>query len=233
MINVEPGTYKEGVLIEGSKHDGITIQGTKKNAKKTVLEGKKRQGPGRPAGPGRAQTSRASTAPACSTSPSRTTSPTASTSSAPTSARTRARATATWRRTSSPPSTAPTGSSAFNCIGGRMTKSVGYGQGDSAYYVGATPPQDNPKWTKLDHLDGLRERARLLGHELEVREDHRRQLLQQRRRRGAEHARLRAVRADRDRDHREQQHLLEQLQLLPAELEGQDRLRRPRHGRGS
>ena len=27
VINVEPGTYKEGVLIEGSKHDGVTIQG--------------------------------------------------------------------------------------------------------------------------------------------------------------------------------------------------------------
>ena len=35
-----------------------------------------------------------------------------------------------------------------------MTESVGFGQGDSAYYVGETPPQSNPKWTKLDHLDG-------------------------------------------------------------------------------
>jgi len=43
---------------------------------------------------------------------------------------------------------------AFNRVGGRMTNSVGYGQGDSAYYVGATPFQKNPKWTSLDHLDG-------------------------------------------------------------------------------
>ena len=43
---------------------------------------------------------------------------------------------------------------AFDCKGGRMTKSVGYGQGDSAYYVGETPAQTKPKWTKLDHLDG-------------------------------------------------------------------------------
>ena len=42
---------------------------------------------------------------------------------------------------------------AFNCIGGRMTKSVGYGHGDSAFYVGETPAQTKPKWTKLDHLD--------------------------------------------------------------------------------
>ena len=40
---------------------------------------------------------------------------------------------------------------AFNCIGGRMTESVGYGHGDSAFYVGETPAQDKPKWTKLDH----------------------------------------------------------------------------------
>ena len=43
---------------------------------------------------------------------------------------------------------------AFGCAGGRFTKSTGYGHGDSAFYVGATPPQDNPKTTKLDHSDG-------------------------------------------------------------------------------
>src|SRR4029077_14221614 len=50
VINVKPGTYREGVLIEGSKHDGITIQGTNKNAKKTVLEGERAKAPdGQPA----------------------------------------------------------------------------------------------------------------------------------------------------------------------------------------
>ena len=43
---------------------------------------------------------------------------------------------------------------AFDCIGGKMKNSVGYGQGDSAYYVGDTPPQTNPKWTLLTNLDG-------------------------------------------------------------------------------
>ncbi len=43
---------------------------------------------------------------------------------------------------------------AKSCTGGRMTHSVGYGQGDSAYYIGETPPQKNPKWTSLDHLKG-------------------------------------------------------------------------------
>jgi hypothetical protein len=43
---------------------------------------------------------------------------------------------------------------AFNCIGGRMTYSVGYGHGDSAFYVGQTPPQEKPVTTLLDHLEG-------------------------------------------------------------------------------
>ncbi len=43
---------------------------------------------------------------------------------------------------------------AFNCIGGRMTDSTGFGHGDSAFYVGQTPPQANPVRTELDHLDG-------------------------------------------------------------------------------
>ena len=36
--------------------------------------------------------------------------------------------------------------------GGRMTQSIGYGHGDSAFYVGGTPPQKHPQTTTLDHL---------------------------------------------------------------------------------
>jgi parallel beta-helix repeat protein len=45
---------------------------------------------------------------------------------------------------------------AFDCIGGRITKSVGKGHGDSAFYIGATPFQDKPKWTSLDHLEAYK-----------------------------------------------------------------------------
>ena len=34
---------------------------------------------------------------------------------------------------------------AFGCVGGTFTKSMGWGHGDSAYYVGATPFQDEPE----------------------------------------------------------------------------------------
>jgi hypothetical protein len=40
---------------------------------------------------------------------------------------------------------------AKRCIGGRITQSKGWGHGDSAIYIGETPPQNNPKWTQIDH----------------------------------------------------------------------------------
>ena len=40
---------------------------------------------------------------------------------------------------------------AKRCIGGRITESKGWGHGDSAIYIGETPPQTDPKWTQIDH----------------------------------------------------------------------------------
>jgi hypothetical protein len=40
-----------------------------------------------------------------------------------------------------------------HCIGGRYTKDVGYGHGDSAIYVGETPVQKKPVWTSIDHSE--------------------------------------------------------------------------------
>ena len=73
---------------------------------------------------------------------------------------------------------------AKNCLGGKMINSTGYHQGDSAFYVGETPC-DKPTWTNhgipppalpeeaevdaAEERQGLRKRARLLGHQLEVR----------------------------------------------------------------
>ena len=53
VINVHPGKYREGVVFSGHKHDGVTIQGTKKNPKKVVLQGKHAKDPeGQPANNG-------------------------------------------------------------------------------------------------------------------------------------------------------------------------------------
>ena len=148
--------------------------------------------------------------------------------------------TATARTTSSPArttrpttstcrSTAATGSSSFGCVGGTFKNSSGWGHGDSAVYVGGTPVQNNPKTTTIKNLDAY---ENVLGYsgtnsKYVVIKDS--DVLQQRRRHRPEHARLRAVRAERGRQrHQGQRHLLEQLQLLPAELARQDRLQRAR-----
>jgi hypothetical protein len=39
----------------------------------------------------------------------------------------------------------------FKCIGGRMTQSVGYGNGDSAFYIGGTPFESTPVISLVDH----------------------------------------------------------------------------------
>ena len=39
----------------------------------------------------------------------------------------------------------------FECIGGRMTQSTGYGNGDSGFYIGGTPFQKKPVWSSVDH----------------------------------------------------------------------------------
>jgi hypothetical protein len=152
VINVEPGTYKEGVLIEGSKHDGITIQGTDKNAKKTVLDGKNAKGAdGQPAQDGLSfqgvDGARVLnlTVKNYLANGIHFVGPDVGKDKGPCNGYLAKNDIAAFNRSY--------GIFAFNCIGGRMTKSVGYGQGDSAYYVGATPFQDNPKITKLDHLE--------------------------------------------------------------------------------
>ena len=120
---------------------------------------------------------------------------------------------------------------AKNCLGGKMVNSAGYHQGDSAFYVGETPC-DSRSWNvyqsdplpeeaavdAAEERPQLRKRARLLGHQLQVREDRRIGVLQQRRRDRPEHARQRGLRAQRLEHHRTQLRVLEQLQLLPRQL---------------
>ena len=151
VINVRPGKYKEGVRIVGKKHNGVTIQGTGKNPKKVILEGKNAKDPeGQPANNG---------IEADGVNGVRVLNLWArnylangifihgdSVSGKSCNGYLMKNLRASFNRAY--------GLFAFNCIGGRMTKSVGYGHGDSAFYVGETPAQTKPKWTKLDHLDG-------------------------------------------------------------------------------
>jgi hypothetical protein len=153
-VRVKPGKYVEGVLVKGSKRDGLRIVGTGKKPGAVVLEGKDAKTPdGSLANHGiegdsvdnlvvknlkvthyaangvflhgRSDTAKS----ACHGFLMKD-------------------LIAAFNRSY--------GLFAFNCTGGRITRSVGYGQGDSAWYIGATPPQAKPKWTSIDHTRAYR-----------------------------------------------------------------------------
>jgi parallel beta-helix repeat protein len=146
-ISVKPGKYVEGVIVKGHKHDGLTIKGTKKNPKKVILDGKNAHDDEGNLAQNAIEAINVDGM----------------------------RALNLWVRNYAANGIFFRGTQkgecrdylmknlrasfnrayglfAFDCIGGRMTKSVGYGHGDSAFYVGATPFQKNPKTTSLDHL---------------------------------------------------------------------------------
>jgi hypothetical protein len=148
-IEVKPGKYVEGVIVKGHKHDGLTIKGKKKNAKKVILDGKNAHDDEGNLAQNAIEGINVNGL----------------------------RMMNMWGRNYAANGFFVRGTKkgqcvdylmknlvasfnrayglfAFGCIGGRMTKSVGYGHGDSAFYVGATPSQKNPKVTSLDHLQG-------------------------------------------------------------------------------
>ncbi len=138
-INVKPGTYKEGVLVSGKKHEGLTIQGTKKNPAKTVLDGKNKFNNG-------IEGDRVNGLRVLNMTVKNYTANGTffhGQGSKPCADYLMKNMVAAFNRSY--------GLFAFNCIGGRITESVGYGHGDSAFYIGETPSQSKPKWTKLDH----------------------------------------------------------------------------------
>jgi hypothetical protein len=136
-IQIKPGTYREGVIVSGKSHNGLTIEGTKKNAKKVVLNGKGKFN---------------NAIEGLNVNKLRILNLTARKYAAngifvhDCADYLMKNVRAEFNRSY--------GLFAFNCTGGRMTKSIGFGHGDSAFYVGATPVQDDPDWTSLDHLQG-------------------------------------------------------------------------------
>jgi hypothetical protein len=144
VVKVKPGKYVEGVIVRGHRHDGLTIKGTGKSPRAVILEGKGARVQGSLAQNG-IESIRVN----------------------------RIKVLNMWARNYQANGfffregctdylmknliasfNRAYGLFAFNCKGGRMTQSVGYGHGDSAFYVGQTPPQANPNWTSLDHLKG-------------------------------------------------------------------------------
>ena len=138
-IKVKPGTYKEEVLVDGKKHNGLTIKGTKSNPKKVVLSGRASFNNG---------------IEGANVNGLRLLNFTVKNYAANGVFLQQCKdylmknLVASFNRSY--------GLFAFDCVGGRITKSVGKGHGDSAFYIGATPFQDKPKWTSLDHLEAYK-----------------------------------------------------------------------------
>jgi hypothetical protein len=144
-VKVMPGTYHEGVIFGGHKYDKLLITGTK-SPKKTILDGKNARIQGQPAQNGIDAVNVDGL-----------------------------KIKRLWARNY------PTnglfvhadpgdhchgfamvkdwasfngsyGLFAKHCTGGKITNSKGWGHGDSAIYIGETPPQKkNPHWTDISH----------------------------------------------------------------------------------
>jgi hypothetical protein len=143
VVKVKPGVYHEGVQVFGHKYDGLSIQGKAKNPRKTILDGDNARIKGQPAQNGvdglnvdnlKVRRMWARDYPAngifVHADPGNHCHGFVMNKDL-----------ASFNRSY--------GLFAKHCTGGRITNSQGWGHGDSAIYIGETPPQKNPDWTEI------------------------------------------------------------------------------------
>jgi len=143
-VKVKPGTYHEGVTLIGHKYDKLIITGTT-SPKKTILDGKNARTKSQPAQNGveainvdglKVKRLWARNYPAngiyIHADPGN-----------------HCHGFAMDRDWAS--FNVSYGLFAKHCTGGKITNSKGWGHGDSAIYIGETPPQKNPKWTDISN----------------------------------------------------------------------------------
>ena len=142
-ILVKPGTYVEGVIIQGHQHDLLTIEGMSTDAHKVVLEGKGARGP-----EGIAQNGVEADHVNHLTLENMTAEHYATNGFFVNDSNYYAMKNLIGGDDHS------YGLYAFRAIGGEMIDSVGYGNGDSAFYIGGTPVQSKPVHSLLNHDRG-------------------------------------------------------------------------------
>ncbi len=154
-IKVQPGTYREGVRVVGHKYDGLTFVGNPRKPQKVVLNGKN----AKVVVPGQGRQLAQNGIEGLNVNGLRMIGLTAENYAAN-----------GFFVHADPGPKPPEGQckgflmkkdiAAFNrayglfakhCTGGRITRTVGYGHGDSATYIGETPAQKKPQWTSIDH----------------------------------------------------------------------------------
>jgi hypothetical protein len=142
-IKVKPGKYVEGVIVQGHRHDGLRIIGASKNAAKVLIEGKHAKGPG-----GAAQNGIEGDNVNGMVMENMKAEHFAANGFYVNHCKGYLMKNLVGAFEHS------YGLFAFRCVGGRMTQSVGYGNGDSAFYIGGTPFQKHPVWSTVDHDTG-------------------------------------------------------------------------------
>jgi plastocyanin len=149
IVSVKPGTYSEGVLVLGHKYDGLTIQGTSKDPKRTVLNGKNAVAKGDQPAQNAIEGINVDNLRMLNLTAKNYASNGLFVHSDPDN-----HCIGFLMKNDIAAFNRSYGLFAQNCEGGRITQSVGYGHGDSAIYIGQTPVQDKPKWTSIDHDNG-------------------------------------------------------------------------------
>jgi len=150
-IKIKPGTYKEGVIVEGKKHNGLTIMGTKKKKPKRVMfngrnakyeDGNTAQNAIEGIDVKRLTIKNLSAKNYVANGFFLRDSDARDGDKSLDCKNYKVKNTYTsFNRAYNV--------FAFGCVGGKMTDSESTGTGDSAFYVGATPPQKKPKMTQI------------------------------------------------------------------------------------
>jgi hypothetical protein len=139
-IDVKPGKYVEGVIVSGHKHDGLQIIGLGKTPEQVLIEGKHAHGPG-----GAAQNGIEGDGVDNMVLENMKAEHFAANGFYINSCHgfLMKNLVAGFEHSY--------GLFVFRCVGGRMTQSTGFGNGDSGFYVGGTPFEKHPVTTTLDH----------------------------------------------------------------------------------
>jgi len=142
-VQIKPGTYSEGVVVQGHQHDGLTIEGLGKTPSQVYLNGAHARVQGNPAQNAiegdkvnhltlenmkeEHYAANGFFIQGCN---------------------------GYLMKNLIAGFDHAYGMYVYQCVGGRMTQSTGYGNGDSAFYVGGTPFEKKPVQTLIDHDTG-------------------------------------------------------------------------------
>jgi hypothetical protein len=139
-VQIKPGTYSEGVVVQGQKHDGLTIEGVGKTPSAVYLNGTNARVRGNPA-------------------QNAIEGDKVNNLSLENMKEQHYKANGFFIQSCKgylmknliAGFDHAYGLYVYQCVGGRMTQSTGYGNGDSGFYIGGTPFQKTPVWTAVDH----------------------------------------------------------------------------------